>query len=444
MVLGLVLITLLIALNAFFVAAEFAIVKVRYRAVEADAATGSNIAQVSQKILDRLDAYLSAAQIGITLASLALGWVGEPIVADILVAGMSLIGLPISELLAHQIAVPIGFLVITILHLIFGEAVPKYAAIYYPQELTYVCAIPLRLFASLTAPLVWIINSGTWIVLAPFGIRVQSGEDAHTEAELRLMLAESARSGELGSIQKTEHELIEKVFSFDERLVRQIMVPRTQMACVALDSEIDQVLDAAAREGYSRMPVYSGTRDNIVGIVHSKELLRRVMEKQPFKLGDIIRPAYFVPETKKIRVLLRELQSKRNHMAIVVDEFGVTSGLVTLEDIVEELVGEIQDEYDDERPAVEKRQDDEFVVNAHASIPDVNSLLPKPLPESPEYSTVAGLLNVLFSGIPEVGQTICDSNYEFRIVKRSRGSVDTVLLAILPEEPSLEDDGEEA
>jgi CBS domain containing-hemolysin-like protein len=131
-------------------------------------------------------------------------------------------------------------------------------------------------------------------------------------------------------------------------------------------------------------------------------------------------------------------------MAIVVDEFGVTSGLVTLEDIVEELVGEIQDEYDDERPAVEKRQDDEFVVNAHASIPDVNSLLPKPLPESPEYSTVAGLLNVLFSGIPEVGQTICDSNYEFRIVKRSRGSVDTVLLAILPEEPSLEDDGEEA
>lgn len=444
MVLGLVLITLLIALNAFFVAAEFAIVKVRYTAVEADAAAGHNIAQVSQKILDRLDAYLSAAQIGITLASLALGWVGEPIIADMLVAGMSMVGLPISELLAHQIAVPIGFLVITILHLIFGEAVPKYAAIYYPQELTYVCAIPLRLFASMTAPLVWVINSGTWLVLAPFGIRVQSEEETHTEEELRLLLAESARSGELGSIQKTEHELIERVFSFDERLVRQIMVPRTQMACVALESEIDQVLDAAAREGYSRMPVYSGTRDNIVGIVHSKELLRRVMEKQPFKLGDIIRPAYFVPETKKIRVLLRELQSKRNHMAIVVDEFGVTSGLVTLEDIVEELVGEIQDEYDDERPAVENRKEGEFVVNAHASIPDVNALLPKALPESPEYSTVAGLLNVLFSGIPEVGQAIKDSNYEFRVVKRSRGSVDTVLLTLLPEESPEDEDGEEA
>ncbi len=435
MVVGILLLVILIGLNAFFVAAEFAIVKVRYSAVEADAAAGHSIAQTSQKMLDRLDAYLSAAQIGITLASLALGWVGEPIVADLLQAGMHLLGLPISDLLAHQIALPVGFLIITVMHLVFGEAVPKYAAIYYPQELTYVCAIPLRIFATMTAPLVWLINSLTWLVLAPFGIRVEAEGETHTEEELRLLLAESARSGELGSIQKTEHELIEKVFSFDERLVRQIMVPRTQMACVALEAEVAQVLETAGKEGYSRMPVYSGTRDNIVGIVHSKELLRRVLDQQPFKLADIMRPAYFVPETKKIRVLLRELQSKRNHMAIVVDEFGVTSGLVTLEDIVEELVGEIQDEYDDERPAVEQRKDGEFVVNAHASILDVSNLLPKPLPESAEYSTVAGLLNVLFSGIPEVGQSIQGSGYEFRIVKRSRGSVDTVLLKLLPEEP---------
>jgi CBS domain containing-hemolysin-like protein len=434
MVVGILLLIILIAVNAFFVAAEFAIVKVRYSAVEADAAAGRSIAQTSQKMLDRLDAYLSAAQIGITLASLALGWVGEPIVADILKAGMQFLGLPISDLLAHQIAVPLGFLIITILHLVFGEAVPKYAAIYYPQELTYVCATPLRLFASMTAPLVWLINSLTWLVLTPFGIRIEAEGETHTEEELRLLLAESARSGELGSIQKTEHELIEKVFSFDERLVRQIMVPRPQMACVALESDTQQVLDVAAKEGYSRMPVFSGTRDNIVGIVHSKELLRRVMEKQPFKLADIMRAAYFVPETKKVRVLLRELQSKRNHMAIVVDEFGVTSGLVTLEDIVEELVGEIQDEYDDERPAVEQRKPGEYIVNAHASILDVSGLLPKRLPESAEYSTVAGLLNVLFSGIPEVGQSIKDSGYEFRIVKRSRGSVDTVLLKLIPEE----------
>ncbi len=436
MVVGLLLLGLLIAINAFFVAAEFALVKVRYSAIEAEASAGSPIAQASQKMLDRLDAYLSAAQIGITLASLALGWIGEPIVADILEAGMRALGLPISEMLAHQISLPVGFLIITILHLIFGEAVPKYAAIYFPQEFTYLCAVPLKFFATMTAPLVWIINSGTWLVLAPFGIRVQADQDTHTEEELRLLLAESARSGELGSIQKTEHELIEKVFSFDERLVRQIMVPRTQMACVALDAEVDQVLDVAAKEGYSRMPVYSGSRDNIVGIVHSKELLRRVLDRQPFKLGDIMRPAYFVPETKKIRVLLRELQSKRNHMAIVVDEFGVTSGLVTLEDIVEELVGEIQDEYDDERPVVESRKEKEgeYIVNAHASMLDVNALLPKPLPESTEYSTVAGFLNVLFSGIPEVGQSCRDSGYEMRVVKRSRGSVDTVLLTLLPDE----------
>ncbi len=428
MVLGIFLIALLIALNAFFVAAEFAIIKVRYTSVEREAEAGSSIAQTSQKILDRLDAYLSAAQIGITLASLALGWIGEPIVADIIVATMHAIGLPISDLLAHQIALPIGFVAITILHLIFGEAVPKYAAIYYPQELTYFCAIPLKFFAAMTAPLVWIINSGTWLVLAPFGIKVESDHDTHTELELRMLLAASAQSGELGSIQKTEHEMIEKVFSFDERLVRQIMVPRTQMACVALEEDSEQVLDTVAKEGYSRMPVFSGSRDTIVGVVHSKELLRKFMEKQSFKLADIMRPAYFVPETKKIRVLLRELQSKRNHMAIVVDEFGVTSGLVTLEDIVEEIVGEIQDEYDDESPAVEVRKEGDFIVNAHASILDVNSFLPKPLPESPEYSTVAGLLNVLFSGIPEVGQSCSECGYEFRIIKRSRGSVGSVLL----------------
>jgi CBS domain containing-hemolysin-like protein len=436
MFLGIALLIFIIAINAFFVAAEFSIIKVRYSQVEADAAAGSKIATLSQGVLDRLDAYLSAAQIGITLASLALGWVGEPIVAEALVWVIQALSLPLSEAFAHKIAIPVGFLIITVLHLIFGEAVPKYAAIYYPQELTYECALPLRFFAKMTAPLVWLINSGTWLVLAPFGIKVSSEEDSHTEEELRLLLAESAKSSELGSIQKTEHELIERVFGFDERLVRQIMVPRTQMAAVSADSTPDEVLDTVSREGYSRIPVYTGSRDNIVGIVHTKELLRRVLDKQSFSLSSVMRPAYFVPETKKIRVLLRELQSKRMHMAIVVDEFGVTSGLVTLEDIVEELVGEIQDEFDDERPAVEARKDGGFIVNAHASILDVNALLPVSLPESGEYSTVAGFVNVIFSGIPEVGQECADGVYSVRVLKRSRGSVDSVLLTPRAQEES--------
>lgn len=443
MFLGFTLLFILIALNAFFVAAEFAIVKVRYSAVEADAEAGSTIAAVSQKLLDRLDAYISAAQIGITLASLALGWIGEPVVADCLIRIMRALSLPISTELAHKIAIPVGFFIITILHLVFGEAVPKYTAIYHPQGLTYFCAVPLKLFATATAPLVWMINTCTWIVLAPFGIRVSSEEDTHTEEELRILLAESARSGESGSIQKTEHELIEKVFSFDERLVRQIMVPRTQMAAVNAESKPEEVLETVSREGYSRVPVYSGSKDNIIGVIHTKELLRKFLDKDAFAITSVIRPAYFVPETKRIRVLLRELQNKRMHMAIVVDEFGVTSGLVTLEDIVEELVGEIQDEFDDERPAVEKRKDGSYIVNAHASILDVNALLPVPLPESTEYSTVAGLVNVLFSGIPEVGQEIDDESYEVRILKRSRGSVDSVLLTPQTLEPLQETPEEE-
>jgi len=440
MVFGITLVLILIALNAFFVAAEFALVKVRYSAIEMDAAEGSAIAGISKQLLDRMDAYLSAAQIGITLASLALGWVGEPVVAEILVTSMNAISIPLSDELAHKIAIPVGFIAITILHLIFGEAVHKYAAIYHPQAFTYACAWPLKIFATAVAPLVWVINSGTWLILAPFGIKVSGEEDTHTEEELRLLLAESARSGELGSIQKTEHELIERVFSFDERLVRQIMVPRTQMSAVDLALTPDQVLDAVSRDGYSRVPVYSGTRDNIVGVVYTKELLRKCMEKVSFSIQAILHPAYFVPETKKICALLRELQSKKMHMAIVVDEFGVTSGLVTLEDIVEELVGEIQDEFDDERPVVEKRADGSFVVNAHASILDVNALLPVALPESPEYSTVAGYVNVLFSGIPEVGQELVSDSYQVRVLKRSRGSVDSVLLVLQLSEESSERD----
>jgi CBS domain containing-hemolysin-like protein len=406
---------------------------VRYSAVETDVAGGSSIAKSAQQVLDKLDKYLSAAQIGITLASLALGWLGEPVVAEILVSGASVLGLPLSSELAHKIAIPIGFVIITVLHLIFGEAVPKYAAIYYPQEFTYACAIPLRVFAAITSPLVAIINGSTWLILAPLGIKVESETETHTEEELRLLLAESAQSGEVGAIQKTEHELIEKVFKFDERVVRQIMVPRPQMAAIEVSMSLEQALEMVSKEGYSRMPVYSGSKDTVVGIVHAKELLRRVIDKQTTTISAIMRPALFVPETKKIGALLRELQNKRSHMAIVVDEFGVASGLVTLEDIVEELVGEIQDEYDDERPVVEKRKEGDFVVNAHASILDVNAHLPELLPESAEYSTVAGLLNVLFSGIPEVGQSCNDGRYTFKVLKTSRGSVDTVLLKRVPE-----------
>lgn len=430
--LGILLVVLLVIINAFFVAAEFALVKVRYSAVEADAATGNRLAGISQAMLDKLDLYLSAAQIGITLASLALGWIGEPVVAQMITVTLSSLGYEVSPELIHKVSVPVGFVVITILHLVFGEAIPKYAAISHPQSFAYACALPLKFFAFLTAPLVWVINAGSWLILTPLGIKVGEEGDSHTEEEIRILLAESASSEDLGSIQKTEHELIEKVFTFDERVVRQIMIPRTQMVAIDSTTPPEQLFDTLVYEGYSRMPVFSGSRDNIIGVVHAKDLLKKLREKDPGTLDGIIRPALFVPESKKIRILLRELQAKKTHMAIVVDEFGVTSGLVTLEDIVEELVGEIQDEYDDERPAVEQRKDGSFVVNGHASIIDVNAHLPVPLPEGPEYSTVAGLINMVFSGIPEVGQSCSNGEYEFKVLKRSRGSVDSVLLTPAP------------
>jgi CBS domain containing-hemolysin-like protein len=263
--------------------------------------------------------------------------------------------------------------------------------------------------------------------------------ESHSEEELRLLLAQSAKSGDEHAIQTTEHELIEKVFHFDERLVRQIMVPRTRMSMFEVEMTTEEILNALVKEGYSRMPVYSKSRDNIVGIAHAKDILRMERQTKEIKLRDLMRPPYFVPETKKINELLREFQRRRIHIAIVVDEFGVTSGLVTLEDIVEELVGEIQDEYDEEVPVAEQRAENEFVVKGFASIIDVNKVLPIPLPESNDYATVAGLINMIFGFIPEVNQKMTYGSYEFTILKRARRSVDSALIRLLP--PEQEDDG---
>lgn len=440
---ALALLLLLVALNGLFVAAEFAIVKVRYSQIETEAAQGSLLARSVLHIRDNIDAYVSASQLGITLASLALGWLGEPIIAELLEATLKFFGLEVDPAFAHQIAVPIGFVVITLCHLIFGEVIPKYIAIAYPLGTAYTLSIPLTLFALVFRPLVWFVREVSRATLKLFGIELDKEQESHTEDELRLLLAQSAQSGEQGTIRQAEHELIEKVFNFEDRIVRQIMVPRTNMMAVAVDAPIEDIFDTIVGEGYTRMPVYSGTRDNIVGVVHTKDLLRPIRENKHIHIQEFLRPAYFVPETKRISELLKEFQLQKIHMAVVVDEFGVTSGLVTLEDIVEELVGEIQDEYDEEAPVVEKKSDSSFVVNAHAAIIDVNKSLPVPLPEGADYATLAGLINVIFGLIPDVGQTKVFERYQFTILRRSKRSVDSALLELLPEASGEEESDKE-
>jgi CBS domain containing-hemolysin-like protein len=422
---------LLVFLNGFFVAAEFALVKVRGSQIDLKATQGNAIAKISQSILNNLDGYLSACQLGITLASLALGWVGERVVTKLVVNVGAYAGFHISEEEHSGIGVAIAFILITILHIVLGEQVPKTAAIRNPLSTTQLITVPLRIFYILLRPFIWMLNGMSNLLLKIFGLHAADHAEIHTEEELRMLLTESEEGG---AIKQSEHELIQNVFEFDDRIVRQILIPRTKIAAIDVESNRDEVITRVIEEGYSRMPVYQDSLDNIIGVVFTKDLIKVLYEKNFRGINDILRPAYFVPINKRINDLLREFQTQHIQMAIVTNEFGGTAGIVTMEDIIEELVGEIQDEYDDEKPPVEKKSETEFIINATASISDVNDLLPITLEESPNYDTVSGLLNLIYGRIPAVNEKKIYGGYEFTIIKRFKHSVEFVKMTVVNED----------
>lgn len=430
----LLLILLLIFLNAFFVAAEFAIVKVRSSQVDLKIQQGSSRARIVRHIIDRMDGYLSACQLGITVSSLVLGFVGEPYMTKVFTLLFHKLDITVSERLMHTISLITGVSIITIIHMVLGEQVPKTMGIRFSLETSLLVAWPLRLFNAIFAPFVWVINKLTRLVLRIFGIQMTAEhEEIHSEEELRLILTESEEGG---AIKQSEHDLIQNVFEFDDRVVKSILVPRTKISAIDIDTEPREIVDRVIEEGYSRMPVYRDSMDNIIGIIFTKDLLKLMKLSRMTKsdIEGIIRPAHFIPQSKRINDLLREFQTLHIQMAIVTSEFGGITGLVTMEDVIEELVGEIQDEYDEEKPAVEKKTDTEFIVNAMASISDVNDVLPIALPESPHYESVSGLLNWMFGRIPAVNEKKEFGGYEFVILKRFRHSVDTVKMTVKNDE----------
>ncbi|MBK9424167.1 MAG: HlyC/CorC family transporter [Bacteroidetes bacterium] len=430
MALDLFITFLLLFLNGFFVAAEFAIVKVRAAQVDLKASTGSRVGSVAKHIVDHLDAYLSANQLGITMTSLALGWFGEEVFSEIIIHLFAFFGLNLDPASAHRAAFPAAFGLLTVLHIVLGELAPKTIAIRYPLRTTMAISLPLRLFYLIFAPLIWLLNNMANLLLRTIGIKPTIGHEIHTEEELRLILTESEEGG---AIKQSEHELIQNVFEFDDRVVRQILVPRTKISAIDIDATNDEILNLVIDEQFSRFPVYKDNLDNIIGIIHTRDLLKLLRNNNFSGITAIIRPAYFVPLTKRINELLRELQTQHIQMAIITNEFGGTAGIVTMEDIIEELVGEIQDEYDEEKPSVEKKNEQEFVVNAQTSIGDVNDLLPIALPEGPEYDTISGLMNYIFGRIPAVNEKRIFGGYEFTILKRFKHSVETVHMKVVEE-----------
>jgi CBS domain containing-hemolysin-like protein len=419
----------LVLLNGFFVAAEFAIVKVRGSQIEIQLKSGSRMAKVARNITQNLDGYLAATQLGITIASLGLGWFGQDVATKLMLRAFMLFGLTITSPLIIDISHVAAFAFITILHIVFGELAPKSFAIQRPVAVTMGVSLPLNIFYAIFKPVIWGLNRLANAVLSLFGIKPVEGHDAHHSSEELQYLLEQGK--ESGAIDSNEHELIKNVFDFNERVVKNIMVPRTKISGIEVETTQEELLKAIIAEGYSRMPVYDDVIDKIVGIVHAKDILPLLADNKEIVLKDIIRKPYFVPETKKINDLMAELQQKRIQIAIVSDEFGGTAGMVTLEDIVEELVGEIQDEYDEEKPIVEKLNEREFVVNALAPIYDVNEHLPHDLPEDGDFDTVSGWLGEIFGKIPEVGEQKEANGYNITVLKKSDQNIESVKLELL-------------
>ncbi|WP_432712344.1 hemolysin family protein [Pedobacter sp.] len=429
----------LVILNGFFVAAEFAIVKVRASQIEIQAKSGSRVANIAKFITQHLDGYLAATQLGITLASLGLGWVGESVMEHILHNLLTSLGSTpqFIDSFSSTASPIIAFSFITVMHIVFGELAPKSIAIQRPVATTLFIALPLQVFYVVFKPFIWLLNGFANILLKLIGVStIGSHEGVHSTEELYYLLDQGKESGALDT---NEHELIKNVFDFNERIVKNIMVPRTKISGIELATTGEEVIQKIISEGYSRFPVYDEVIDKIIGIIHAKDVLPLLASKKEWTLNDIIRKPYFVPETKKINDLLSELQQKRIQIAIVIDEFGGTAGMVTLEDIVEEIVGEIQDEYDEEKPIVEKISENEFIINAYATVYDVNEHLPHDLPEDQDFDTVGGLVSQAFGKIPEVGDSEECYGYLFTILKKTEQNIETIKLElVIPKEEAVD------
>lgn len=419
-----ILITLfLVFLNGFFVAAEFAIVKVRMSQIQMKMQEGSKTATLAQHIVQHLDGYLAATQLGITLASLGLGWIGEPVVSKLLIALMANLGVQVSETVAHSLALPLAFIIITVLHIVFGELAPKSLAIQRSENTTYAVAYPLRFFYLVFRPFIWVLNGIANFVLRLFGLSQVSENETYTRDELKLLVDQAHESGSEDSVEDVGYNIIRNAFDFSGRTVRQVMVPRTQMVAIDLDDITADMLEHVIEEGYSRIPCFQKNVDDIVGVIHLKDILKEMRKNNELDLRSIVRPVSFVPETKRISQLMREFQMKHQQIAIVLNEFGGTEGIITMEDILEELVGEIQDESDDEIPFVEQVADGLYTVIATASINDINNHLPHPIDQDEEYDTLAGFLMDKFGRIPLTRDKIEAEGYEFTILKKAKTSI---------------------
>lgn len=419
---GILLVIFLVLANGFFVASEFALVAVRKSRIEAKAAEGNKAAERLLGMLNNLNAYISATQLGITLSSLGLGWIGEPFVASLLdplflmfaqATGWAFLS---SGVVLHTISFALAFSFITFLHIVFGELAPKTAALELSERVSFLIAVPLQLFYKVfNYPIRLLDWAGTKTVRL-FGLH-PSGEhgSSYTEDEIRQLIRASEASGHLN---EEERELINKVFEFSETTVKEAMIPRTEVVAIPENCSLDEIARAFREHHYSRLPVYRESLDDMVGVIHSKDVLSSLLKPDEFSLSQVLQKPVYVVDTARLEDVLRQMQKEKFHFGFVVDEHGGVEGIITLEDLLEEIVGEISDEHDEEvNEQIDEQPDGSYVLDGGLAVRDLNRRLGLNVPVSEGYTTIAGFLMSEAGQILNEGETVPFNGHTFRVEK---------------------------
>ncbi len=417
-IINLLLVFFFVVLNGFFVASEFSLVSVRKTRIEAKAAEGSKSAQSVLRLLNNPTLFISAVQLGVTLASLALGRLGEPTISRILE--------PLAEKIADQetivyagqiIAIAIAFSIITFLHVTFGELVPKMFALEKAESFALLAARPLELFAKIFSPVLWIFNLAGGAIGKLLGLKsTLDHASIYNEEEIRQLVKLSHESGHLN---EEEQKLINQVFDFSDTTVKEAMIPRTEIMAVAAGSTLEEIAEAFRLHGYSRLPVYRDSLDDILGVIHSKDVMQYLLLRPKFfKMERVLKKPLYVVDTARLEDVLRQMQKAKSHFGFVVDEHGGVEGIITLEDLLEEIVGDISDEHDEEvNEQIARQTDGSFILDGGLAVRDLNRRLNLELPASETYTTVAGFLLSEAGEILNEGENVRFNGHVFHVEK---------------------------
>ena len=428
----------LVFINGFFVAAEFAIVAVRKSRIESLAAEGKAAAKRLLSILNNLNPYLSAAQLGITLASLGLGALGEPVVEAILGNWLSLY---LSESARHIVSYGIAFLIITSLHIVLGEQAPKLFGLALAEKVAMATALPMIIFYKIFKPLIHALDWASAKTVNIFGLNASSEHASiYTEEEIRQLITISEESGHLN---KAERQLINRVFEFSDTTVREAMIPRTEIVAIPANSTLEEIAKAFREYGYSRLPVYGESLDDMRGVLHGKDIMQYLLvQPRMFKLERVLKKPYYVVDTARLEDVLRQMQREKFHFGFVVDEHGGVEGIITLEDLLEEIVGDISDEHDEEvNEQIKPLPDGSFILDGGLAVRDLNKRCGLQLPVSEAYTTIAGFLMAESGTILKEGEAVPFNGHIFKIEKVEKRRIIQVRME---KNPNLEKNADQA